>query len=103
MSPEEFSTFWKVSLFHLALGLWAIKSLLYDPFEKAMFTVALAGLVVIMSRTVIASLQAGAKIRARRREQAEAAARLAKEREAAVQRMLQAQAEASAKYFDLES
>jgi hypothetical protein len=108
-SAEERSAFLKASLFRLVIGVWAIGSLIFYPFNKALITVFLLLLVLLAGETILSSMRLQAKYKAMRRVaiEAEAVRRKAKE-EANAERLrvaaaLEAAKSAAAeKYFDLD-
>lgn len=97
-TPEELSAFYKASLFRLVIGIWAVVSLIVEPFTKALITLIILGLVLLLGETVLSSIRLHAKFKAMRRVAMEAEA---ERRQAAIE-LEKARAAAAEKYFDLE-
>lgn len=97
-TPEELSAFYKAALFRASICIFAVISLLVNEFAKAMVTVAVLTVVLVLGETVLSSLRLQAKFNAMRRVAREAEAL---RRQAALERE-RAKAEAAEKYFDLD-
>jgi len=97
-TPEELSAFYKASVFRLAIGLWAVVSLIVEPFTKAFITLLILGFVLLLGETVLSSMRLHAKFKAMRRVAMEAEA---ERRQAAIE-LEKARVAAAEKYFDLE-
>jgi len=97
-TPEELSAFYKASLFRLAIGIWAVVSLIVQPFAKAFISLIILGVVLLIGETVLSSVRLHAKFKAMRRVAIEAEM---ERRQAAIE-LEKSRAAAAEKYFDLE-